>query len=186
MHNTLDVNFTGNTHILWGNLRSFCIAQCRDIMLPFWHLHFTGHYIFHLASHTSLGITNFTGHHIYFTGHHILHWASHIFHWASHTSLGITYISLGITYFTGHHIYFTGHHILHWASHIFHWASHTSLGITCMSRDARKPDFCICENKDADQLRGNPEADHAFVFATRIVQPLYFLNLKFQVSSLIQ
>ena len=22
-----------------------------------------------------------------------------------------------------------------------------------------KPDFCICENKDADQLRGNREAD---------------------------
>ena len=40
----------------------------------------------------------------------------------------------------------------------------------------RKPAFCICENKDADQLR-------AFVFATRIVQPLYFLNPKFQVSS---
>ena len=24
----------------------------------------------------------------------------------------------------------------------------------------RKPVFCICENKDADQLRGNREADH--------------------------
>ena len=23
----------------------------------------------------------------------------------------------------------------------------------------RKPTFCICENKDADQLRGNREAD---------------------------
>ena len=28
-----------------------------------------------------------------------------------------------------------------------------------MSRDMRKPDFCICENKDADQLPGNHEAD---------------------------
>ena len=28
-----------------------------------------------------------------------------------------------------------------------------------MSRDGRKPDICICENKDADQLRGNREAD---------------------------
>ena len=28
-----------------------------------------------------------------------------------------------------------------------------------MSRVMRKPDFCICENKDADQLRGNREAD---------------------------
>ena len=28
-----------------------------------------------------------------------------------------------------------------------------------MSRVMRKPAFCICENKDADQLRGNHEAD---------------------------
>ena len=28
-----------------------------------------------------------------------------------------------------------------------------------MSRVMRKPEFCICENKDADQLRGNREAD---------------------------
>ena len=27
------------------------------------------------------------------------------------------------------------------------------------SRVMRKPDFCICENKDADQLRGNCEAN---------------------------
>ena len=47
----------------------------------------------------------------------------------------------------------------------------------------RKPAFCICENKDADQLRGNREADQRLVFATRIVQSLYFLNLKFQASS---
>ena len=48
-----------------------------------------------------------------------------------------------------------------------------------MSRVVRKPAFCICENKDADQLRGY----RAFVFATRIVESLYFLNTKFQVSS---
>ena len=42
----------------------------------------------------------------------------------------------------------------------------------------RKLAFCICENKDADQLRC------AFVFATtRIVQSLYFLNPKFPASS---
>ena len=35
----------------------------------------------------------------------------------------------------------------------------------------RKPAFCICENKDA------------FVFAIRIVQTLYYLNPKFQVTS---
>ena len=44
----------------------------------------------------------------------------------------------------------------------------------------RKPTICISENKDADQLRGNREADakliSAFVFATWIVQSLYFLN----------
>ena len=57
-----------------------------------------------------------------------------------------------------------------------------------MSLVMRKPDFCICENKDADQLRGNREAVtakliSAFVFATKIVQSLYFLNPKFQASS---
>ena len=45
----------------------------------------------------------------------------------------------------------------------------------------RKPTFCICETKDADQLRGKLVS--AFVFATRIVQSLYFLNPKFQASS---
>ena len=28
----------------------------------------------------------------------------------------------------------------------------------------RKPDFCICENKDADQLRGHREADQRLCF----------------------
>ena len=28
----------------------------------------------------------------------------------------------------------------------------------------RKPAFCICENKDADQLCGNPEADQRLCF----------------------
>ena len=32
----------------------------------------------------------------------------------------------------------------------------------------RKPTICVCENKDADQLRGNS----AFVFATRSILPL--------------
>ena len=36
----------------------------------------------------------------------------------------------------------------------------------------RKPTICIGENKGADQLRSN------FVFATRIVQFLFFLNLQ--------
>ena len=33
-----------------------------------------------------------------------------------------------------------------------------------MSRVVRKPAFCICENKDADQLRGNREADKLLSF----------------------
>ena len=47
----------------------------------------------------------------------------------------------------------------------------------------RKPAFCICENKDADQLRGYAKLISAFVFASRIVQSLYFLNSKFPASS---
>ena len=33
-----------------------------------------------------------------------------------------------------------------------------------MSRVVRKPAFCICENKDADLLRGNREADQRLCF----------------------
>ena len=50
----------------------------------------------------------------------------------------------------------------------------------------RKQTFCICEIKDADQLRGSVKLISAFVFATQIVQPLYFLNTKLQASSHIQ
>ena len=52
-----------------------------------------------------------------------------------------------------------------------------------MSRLMGKPTICIGENKDADQLCSNREADHAFVFATGIVQFLFYLNPKFQASS---
>ena len=41
----------------------------------------------------------------------------------------------------------------------------------------RKPILCICENKDADQLRGNREADQRLCFRY-IVKSLYFLNAK--------
>ena len=48
---------------------------------------------------------------------------------------------------------------------------------------------CIGENKGADQLRSNCEAADqlisAFVFATRIVRFIYFINPKFQASSLL-
>ena len=33
-----------------------------------------------------------------------------------------------------------------------------------MSLVMRKPAFCICEKKDADQLRGNREADQRLCF----------------------
>ena len=33
-----------------------------------------------------------------------------------------------------------------------------------MSRVMRKPTFCMCENKDADQFRGNREADQYLCF----------------------
>ena len=48
-----------------------------------------------------------------------------------------------------------------------------------LSRLMGKPTICIGENKDADQLRGN----RVFVFATRIVQFLFYINPKFQASS---
>ena len=52
-----------------------------------------------------------------------------------------------------------------------------------MSRVMRKPAFCICENKDADQVRSNLEADQclSFHYTDRTI-PL-FLNPKFQASS---
>ena len=43
--------------------------------------------------------------------------------------------------------------------------------------------MCIGKNKGADQLRGNREADHAFVFAKRIVLSPFYLYIKFQASS---
>ena len=46
-----------------------------------------------------------------------------------------------------------------------------------------KPTICIGENKDADQLAVTAKLISAFVFATRIVQFLFYLNPKFQASS---
>ena len=49
------------------------------------------------------------------------------------------------------------------------------------SRVMRKPTFCICENKDADQLRGNREADQRLCFRyTDNTIPLLF---KSEISS---
>ena len=54
-----------------------------------------------------------------------------------------------------------------------------------MSRIMRKLDFCLCENKGADQLRSNCEAVSTFVFATWIVQFHVVLNPRFQAYSLL-
>ena len=51
-----------------------------------------------------------------------------------------------------------------------------------MSRDVRKPDFCICEKKDADQLRGNREADQRLCF--RYLDSTIPLLPKTKISSL--
>ena len=52
-----------------------------------------------------------------------------------------------------------------------------------MSRITRKPDFCQCENKCADQLRSNCEADQRLCFRyTDSTIPL-LLNTKFQAPS---
>ena len=63
------------------------------------------------------------------------------------------------------------------------------VSISQMSLVMRKPDFSICENKDADQLHQisfavvTAKLIISFVFPKQIVQSLYFLNKKFQVSS---
>ena len=47
----------------------------------------------------------------------------------------------------------------------------------------RKPAFCICENKDADQLCGTAQLISAFVFATYIDSTIPLLA-KSEISSL--
>ena len=51
-----------------------------------------------------------------------------------------------------------------------------------MSRIVRKPAFCICENKDADQLRGNREADQRLCF--HFIDSTIPLLPKSEISSL--
>ena len=51
-----------------------------------------------------------------------------------------------------------------------------------MSHVVRKPAFCICENKDADQLRGNPEADQRLCF--RYIDGTTPLLPKYEMSRL--
>ena len=51
----------------------------------------------------------------------------------------------------------------------------------CMSRIVRKRDFCLGENKGADQLRGNREADQRLCF--RYTDSTISLLLKSEISS---
>ena len=51
-----------------------------------------------------------------------------------------------------------------------------------LSHVVRKPTFCICENKDAYQLRGNLEADQRLCF--RYIDSTIPLLSKSKISSL--
>ena len=59
----------------------------------------------------------------------------------------------------------------------------STISLYYMSCVVRKPAFCICKNKDADQLRGNCEADQRLCFRfTDSTIPL-LPKSKFQASS---
>ena len=65
------------------------------------------------------------------------------------------------------------------------WAKRKNMIITRVvdhwSRIVRKPDFCLGENKGADQLRGNREADQRLCF--RYMDSTISLLLKSEISS---
>ena len=54
--------------------------------------------------------------------------------------------------------------------------------IKYMSLVMKKQTFCICENKDADELRGNREADQRLCF--RFIDSTIPLLSKSEISSL--
>ena len=68
------------------------------------------------------------------------------------------------------------------AQFLSHNFNHSILIELYMSRVVRKPAFCICENKDADQLRGNREADQRLCF--RYIDSTIPLLPKYEISSL--
>ena len=51
-----------------------------------------------------------------------------------------------------------------------------------MSHVVRKPAFCLCKNKDADQLCGDREADQRLCF--RYIDSTISLLPKYEISSL--
>ena len=62
-----------------------------------------------------------------------------------------------------------------------HWAKQQKNSEHYLSRIMRKPDFCLSENKGADQLRGNREADQRLCF--RYSDSTIPLLLKSEISS---
>ena len=62
-----------------------------------------------------------------------------------------------------------------------HWGLVLYITNPNMSRIVRKPDFCLGENKGADQLRGNREADQRLCF--RYSDSTIPLLLKSEISS---
>ena len=56
-----------------------------------------------------------------------------------------------------------------------------------MSLRTRKPAFCLyrCENESRERCAVSAQLISAFVFATQIVESLFFLNPKFQASYLV-
>ena len=63
------------------------------------------------------------------------------------------------------------------------WSPNTTAVMYQLSLVMRKPAFCICVNKDADQLRSNCAADQRLCFRYTDSTSLYYLNPKFQGSS---
>ena len=52
-----------------------------------------------------------------------------------------------------------------------------------LGRIMRKPDFCLCENKGADQLRDQLRSNCEADLTAQIAQFLFFLDLKLQACS---
>ena len=56
-----------------------------------------------------------------------------------------------------------------------------NVALSKLSRVTRKPDFCLCENKGADQLRSNCTADQRLCF--RYTDSTLSLLIKSEISS---
>ena len=63
-----------------------------------------------------------------------------------------------------------------------HLCKKKCLHVTHMSLIMRKPAFCICENKYADQLHGNREADQGLCF--HYIDSTIPLLSKYEISSI--